>query len=86
MITKYRTRTFGTKPIVEVQVERETNASVWIDGNRRAKRSEYDNYFDSWVDAKKHLLERAERKLKGARRSLHLAQSEYGNIKGLKAP
>lgn len=42
--------------ITEVDIERETDKFVWIDGRRIAKRSGWENYFDSWDDAKKELL------------------------------
>ncbi len=87
MITKYKTRkaTFG-KLIEPVQVQKETEASVWIDGRRIAKRTQYDNYFDSFDEAKAFLTEYAENMLNSSRRSLERAQGFAGNVKGLKAP
>ena len=46
-------------PVVEVEVERETESSVWIDGRKKAKRSTYLNYFDTYDEAKDRLLIRA---------------------------
>lgn len=87
MVIKYLTGWF-TKggPIQEVEVEKETDKSIWIDGNRESKNSDHAQYHDTWDDAKAFLLKKAEKKLNKARRFLELAQGEYGIIKGLKKP
>ena len=81
---KYKTGGWGQDLIEAVEVEKETDKSVWIDGNRSAKRSGYNNYFDSWGEAHLFLLDKAGRKLDSAKFSLQRAQGEYENIKGLK--
>lgn len=54
---------------------------------RRAdKRSTHDNFFPTWEEAHAHLLDRTERQLESVRRRLALAQSEHGNVKGMKKP
>lgn len=80
-----RNSTWG-KLIELVEIERETESSVWIGGRRNSKISDYHCYFDSFDEAKAHLLEKADEKVIGARRSLELANSHLGNIKGLKEP
>jgi hypothetical protein len=87
MITKYKaTKCTWGKMIEPVQVEKETASSVWINGRRNAKRTSYENYFDTWEEAKEFLTEYAENMLATARRSLETAQGFAGNVKGLKAP
>ncbi len=86
MIVKYRTGGYGKNLIEKIEVDRETEINVWIDGRRHAKDSLWHKYWDSWEDAHTFLLEKATRSLEGARRSLERAQSEHGNIKGMKAP
>ena len=83
---KFRTCDFGKNLIEEIDVERETDSSVWINGRRSAKNSSWHKYWDSWEEAHAFLLEKAEKSLQSARRSLERAQGEYGNIKGMKAP
>ena len=90
---KYRTGfTFRSNPIDKVEVERETDSSVWIKNTttgkdrRVSKTGKYENYFDTWEQAKIYLLKEAEDELNAARRNLERAQSKYGNIKGLKKP
>jgi len=80
--------------ITEVEAEKETKLSVWITQenpfktrttvSRHAKMSSYECYFDTWDDAHKHLMDRAEAKLDTARARLQHAQGELGNIKGMK--
>jgi len=44
--------------IKEIEVERETDSSVWINGRRNAKRSDWGNYYDTWQEAHDALLSR----------------------------
>lgn len=53
---------------------------------RVKKSSSQTRYFPTWQEAHVHLLEVAENRLQHARRSLEKAQSEYGNVKGMRAP
>jgi len=79
---KYKTWYPDTLEIVEAARESET--FVWIDGKRRSKRNRYESYFDTFDEAKQHLLKVAEHVVFLARQHLELAESHYGNIKGLK--
>ena len=85
MTTWYVTSNWG-KRIEPVEVEKSTDKSVWIEGNRRALISDYSSHFPTWAEAKEHLLGKAGRKLEAARAQLARAQAEYGNIKGLRDP
>jgi hypothetical protein len=88
MITKYKAGGYNTGGdlILKIEVVRETASSVWVNGSRCAKETTYDNYFDTWDEAKTHLLEKAEVELENARRRLQTAQGDHGNIKGLTNP
>jgi hypothetical protein len=81
---KYRTGGWGKNLIERVAVEKETESSVWINGRRNAKKTDYHSYFDTWDDAKRHLLTVAEKKVVGIRLNLERANDELGNIKGLR--
>ena len=59
----------GRAKITPVKVEKETEKSVWVErfyisGDtkyiRNSKRSAYDNYFDTFEEARKFLLEETE--------------------------
>jgi len=60
---KYSTDSYSTK-IVKVEVDRETESSVWIKGRRTKKKSDFMTFHDSWKDAHCWLLSRAQSKLK----------------------
>lgn len=84
MIVKYRTK---WNEIERVEIFRETDNFVYFgNGCREAKRSGFQNYFDTWEDAKAFLLDEAQKSIDAARRELQRAQAEYGNIKGMKNP
>lgn len=80
---KYRTATWG-KLIEAVDVDRETEASVWVNGRRNGKRTEYHSYFDTFAEAKQYLLDIAERSVNSARLNLARAEGHYSNVKGLR--
>lgn len=80
---KYRTGGFGVNLIETVDVERETEHSIWINGRRNSKKTSYHKYWDTWQEAHEHLLEHAERAWQIAQRKLARAESEYIEIKGM---
>jgi hypothetical protein len=81
---KYKTLDhWGMIDVVEVD-DRESEKFVWINGKRRSKRTDQESYFDTFDEAKQHLLKVAKHVVYLARRHLELAESHYGNIKGLK--
>ena len=82
---KYYTRCRYIDPtITSIEIDKETDKSVWINGRREAKRSEYRVYHDTWDDAKTFLLNRAESQVNSARYALNQAKGLLGNVKGLK--
>jgi hypothetical protein len=52
--------------ITEIEVERETDKSVWVDGHRSSKSEGFYRIFDTRNDAAEFLLELAERKMESA--------------------
>ena len=83
-MVKYKTSWRG---IAKIEIERETKKQVVLmNGNRASKLSSYECYFDTWEGAKKYLLDKAQMKVQGIRRQLETANSELGNIKGMKEP
>ena len=45
------TRWSNDAEIEEVEVEKETDKSIWINGNRCAKVTDYASYFNTWERA-----------------------------------
>lgn len=42
--------------ISKVEIDKETEKSIWINGRRYAKASSYESYFDSWNEAAQSAL------------------------------
>ena len=80
---KYRTGGFGNKLIEKVEVERETEVSVWINGRRNAKDSSWYKYFNSWNEAHSFLIEKAESDVEAATNRLRRASANLQKIKSL---
>ena len=86
---KYRT---CWDKIEAVEVLRETEKTVFLPGRgrrneeREAKRSDYQNWFDSWDDAKAFLVAGAERKVETARMNLERAKGKLGQLRGMREP
>lgn len=83
MIVKYKTRWDKIEP---VEVERETEGSVWVDGRRTAKTSTWASYFDSWAEAHARLVLEQEEAVASLRRQLESANGKLGQIRGMKPP
>ena len=84
MIEKYVAINSHLKSIKCVEVEKETAASVWINGRRHSKRSSYENHFDTWQEAHDFLRESAEKNLSKAHIILEQARSKLEFVKRLK--
>lgn len=83
-------RTYWGK-ITPIEVIRETEKTVVLPGHRgreirEAKRSEWQNWHDTWEDARQFLLNKAQSRVDSLRAQLERAKGELGNIKGMKAP
>jgi hypothetical protein len=72
--------------IKEVEVDRETEASVWVEGRRQNKITGYEVVHDTWDDAHRYLLVKAAEKVESARRKLEEHKSYLGKVKGMKKP
>lgn len=69
--------------IDEVEIERETEHSVWIGGHRHVKHTSSTNYFNTFEKAHKELMKVAEQKVSSAKYQLDQAKGYLGNVKGL---
>ena len=63
--------------VKEVEVERHSGSSVWIGGRRLARESQYDNYFETFKEARDFVLARIAKELnlleeKGLRKWIEL--------------
>ena len=60
---KYKTDTISDG-IFQVEIDRETKKSIWINGRRQAKTNSYENYHNTWTDAFDYLMTQQAKKLK----------------------
>ena len=92
--TWYRTRRYHSA-IEPVEVVKATSKTVvvneWAFAGQRNERksnitSDYSQHFRTWEEARAHLIERAEDRVKSLRLQLEQANGHLGNVKGLKKP
>jgi len=82
---KYITRSRVIRVEV-VEVEKETADFVWIKGRRRRKESQYEQYHDTFDDAKLYLITRHLNSVSDAKNRLQVAKTYLGMAESLKSP
>jgi hypothetical protein len=82
MITKYKT-IIGQTKIEVVQVDRENELFTWVNGWMTPKHSPIQNYFDSFNEAKEHLVNTASIKLASIKEDLEQAKHDITMIERL---
>ena len=81
MIKKFRTSRYGLG-IEEIEIERETEHSVWVtEGNRSAKFSDWTQYHETYDQAFNHLNSVYTRKFMSAQSRLDTATNELEAVK-----
>jgi len=76
---KYRTGGYQ-KEIEKVEVEKESEKSVWINGRSHLKRSSCKNYFDTFEQAKKHLVTNGQKHITLCEGRLEYAQEKQAEL------
>jgi hypothetical protein len=84
MKLKYQTNGFW--PIETVEVEKETENSVWINGQQNRKLTEYHCYFDNFEDAKNHVIGEAQAGIEKAKRQMEYAEKNMATARSLESP
>ena len=86
-MTKTKTETWYRAflgDINTVQVERHTEASVWINGRRNKRHApDYQAFFPTWAEAKLHLIEVSENDVEIALMHLKRYQDKLSRIRNL---
>jgi hypothetical protein len=73
------------KPEVSiVSVEKSTERSVWIKGRRQARCSGYESFFETFDDAKAHLIGRARGEIAVCQRRLDTARNKLREVEQIK--
>lgn len=83
---KYKAEANWRVSIEIVECDKETESSVWIKGRRNNKRSSYENYFDTFDEAREFCLYSAVKKVVSAQRALEEANIMLDIVKGMKEP
>ena len=84
-ITMYQTASgYSRGEIKEVKVSRVTNCCVWLDGRRCEKRGGYEQYHETWDDARAFLSAGAKRALAHAESSLQSARAHLAAVEALR--
>jgi hypothetical protein len=69
--------------INKVEISRETDSSVFINGNCYRKRTEYEAYFDTFKEAQRWLIAKSEYALDKARTAVRARQQALIAVTGL---
>lgn len=80
---KYKTG--GYKEDIEaVEIERETESSVWIGVRRHGKSTNWYKYHDTWEEARTYLLTMVTHRVRNCQSSLDSAKAELSRISKIK--
>lgn len=79
---KYKTR---WEEIKKIEISRESDSSVWDMQNRRHnKNGEWENYFDTFEEAKNYLIEEKNKEIKKAQEQLEYVMEKLKNVSNIK--
>jgi hypothetical protein len=84
-MTKYLANNLWNPSIEQVEIERETDKSVFLGGGARRDKETADSiYTDTWAQSHSYLMTKAQIRVEQARRALETANSKLGNVEELK--
>jgi hypothetical protein len=87
MTTKYEVGGFFKKNLIElVEIEKETEKSIWINGRVHRKTTSYEKYFDTWEEAKDYLMAQTESKISHLSAELEKQKSKLKILLKLEKP
>jgi hypothetical protein len=82
----YKTNNFYTlRPIdeIELEVEKETDSTMWVNGKRMVKKTEMNCYFKTYNEAKTYLILKQKDKITKIETSLKFAQNQLQKLQEL---
>lgn len=71
----YRACTYGSPAIEEVESDRVTDKSIWINGRRNNIEGRYYSYFSERSDAVQHIIDHHKRDVEAAERHLEYCRN-----------
>lgn len=78
---QFKFRAFGYPAIERVEIERETEASVWVRGRQCRKRSDYHCYYDTAKEAAEAIIAKYRERLMEAHREMESATKDLESAK-----
>lgn len=94
--TMYLARTYLCEPrLIPVKATRATDKSVWIleeewlgkkRESRRARHSRGEHYFDTWAEAREHVLDFARKRVHRLRSDLAKAERSLSELQEMQEP
>lgn len=81
--TWFYTNTWSNQ-ITQITVGKFTDSSVWVRGQRNARKTISQLYAPTWDEAHSFLMEHWNAQVLAARRQLEYANGRHGNVKGMK--
>lgn len=87
MIEKWKLAGWSNDRLSKISFARETN-SFYVDekGNRHAKESRYEKYFDTWQEAKEYKIAAAKQQIVSARANLQRTQTALEEAEAMQSP
>lgn len=82
----YNAKSGYSMGIQEVEIDKETDQSVWIKGRRNAKRSSYDNFFPTYEEAYVFIHGKVCEEIEKRRQQLKWAEDKLEEVELLKFP
>lgn len=70
--------------VKEVEVQKTTESSVWINGHRENKVSEYRSYHPSAIEAIEHLIQKQFAEVEMYKRYIHHYQAKLDEMESIK--
>lgn len=84
---KYKTGSiYSSVEIESVEIERETESSIWIKGRMRSKRSRYEIYHASWQDAHDYLFQILKLQHADCLKRINRIESDLKQLEALERP
>lgn len=84
--TRFITHGIGENTIKKVTIEKETDASVWIGGERHSKRNTMARFHNTWREAKIYITDEAVKDVNGHRAILNDSVENLKEAMALKEP
>ena len=81
MITKYKVNLQWKPWIEKVDVQRETDLSVWIRGRRESKNTNYYAFLDTFDEAKNRIIEEFGKKILQEQKSIERSIEQIKTLK-----